>query len=177
MDEFGNDFTPFQPDDSGSFEEPFFETEVPQEDHEEVVLSEETLSFRERVANVWYAAREDFSRTGRGGKALLLGYVANIGYELFIGNEVIAPLLGGQTLDTAKGIGGIVASAAITSLPVYLQQRLGGFLSRGTAQQFPNVSEAAYKALNNDDEEDTTYRHFDDLPPVKVHLPKTIRIN
>ncbi len=74
---------------------------------------------------------------------------------------MVAPLIGGQTLDSAKGIGGVAASAAITAIPVYLQQRGGGYLSRKTAQRFPTVSKETYQDL--DDGDLNTFKSFHDL--------------
>lgn len=123
------------------------------------------LSIKDRVTRLWMSAKNDIATANRKGQLVIGGFVANIGYELFIGNEVTAPLLGGQTLDRASGVGAVAASALITSIPVYAQQRLGGVLSRRTAQQFPSVSEEAYKNLEDEDSE--KYKSFRDLPAYK----------
>ncbi len=124
--------------------------------------SESYMTLREKVACIWRSAREDYSRTDTKGKAIIGGFVTNIGYELFIGNEVVTPLLGGQTLDKASGVGGVAVSTLVTSIPVYLQQRVGGTLSRHTAQRFPSVSREAYGDLN--DGESGSFKSFHDLP-------------
>ena len=123
--------------------------------------SELPISLREKVSRIWQSTKEDYAKTDRKGKLIIGGFITNIGYELFIGNEVVAPLLGGQTLDSATGLGGVAASAAITAMPVYLQQRAGGYLSRSTAQRFPAVSAETYQDL--DDGATSTFKSFGDL--------------
>lgn len=124
------------------------------------------LTFREKIRNIWQSGKDDFHRTDNTGKVIIGGFVANIGYELFVGNEVMTPLLGGQSLEVSRGIGSVAASAVITGVPVYIQQRLGGTLSRRTAQQFPSVSREAYRGLN-EDSSSNTYSSFRELPVTK----------
>lgn len=124
------------------------------------------ITFREKVSDILSTARNEIRDTDAYGKAIIISAVLMGGYEWGLGNEAVIPLVAGQALDAADGIGGIALSAAIGGGFVFSQQLLSGFLARRTTEQFPSVGNKAF-AYANDEEEDLRYKPFRDLPVYK----------
>ncbi len=137
----------------------------------EAMQPPETLSFREKLRDIVSVAHEDLRSTNWRGKAIILGMIAMGAYEWGPGNETLAPIITGQSLDLADGLGGIAVTAIIGGGFVAGQQLLGGALARKNAQQFPSVAERAFSYMNDEEEEKTLkYKPFDDLSYFKQWL-------
>ena len=127
------------------------------------------VTFRERVSSILAVAREDFASTNTYGKAIIASTMLMGAYEWGPGNETVTPIVTGQGLDVANGVGGLALTAAIGGGFVLGQQLFSGFLARRTVEQFPNMGEKVFD-YSNEDNESIRFRPFAELPKGKQLL-------
>lgn len=140
------------------------------EDNNQLFSDSADLSFREKLLNSISIAREDLRSTDKQGKAIIVGMVAMGAYEWGPGNETVAPIIAGQALDLADGVGGVALTAAITGGLVAGQQLFSGLIARKAVQQFPRLSDTAFSYANTGEVQELKYRPFSKLPRFKRWL-------
>jgi len=133
----------------------------------EISVDEDSLTFWGKVKDIARAAREDFGNTDGWGKLKIVGYVGTLGYEIFLGNEVVAPMIGGRAMDASHGIGGIALTGLLTGGFVAAEQLGAGWFARKTTQEFPKVSDRAYENTKDDNEDESHLKPFAELPKLK----------
>lgn len=124
----------------------------------------ETLIEKLRIVHT--ATKEDYRQTNLRGKITLGSLALMTAYEWGPGNETLTPIIGGQAIDAAQGIGGALVTATITGGFTYAQQLTSSWLSRRSAEQFPTTSQKAFDIMNGSDveqDEEMRFKSFEDL--------------
>jgi hypothetical protein len=143
----------------------------------DIGLVESNPTLIEKMKDIGTDAKTNFGQTNLRGKFILASLGAMTAYEWGPGNEALTPYIGGQAIDAADGFKGIIVTAGITGGFTLAQQLTSSWLTRRTAQQFPDVATKAYNYMNSDADiaEEFKYKPFEDLPLAKkVLYPFTI---
>jgi hypothetical protein len=120
-----------------------------------------------RIKDIYRYAKEDIAKSRLLGKAAIIGLLGITAYEWGPGNETFTPLLTGQFLDKADGMGGIALTAMVAGGFTAIEQLASSYLARKTTTENPNLSQRIYAHISDNNHEDTKFKRFKDLPVAK----------
>jgi hypothetical protein len=149
------------------------DTQIPNEDGmdrlpDEIDTMPNTMTKWQRIKDIYQYAKKDFIQSRLLGKAAIVGLVGITAYEWGPGNETFTPLLTGQVLDRAGGLGGIALTAAISGGFVAAEQLASGYLARRTVTEHPRLSKRMFAHFSDSKEsEEIKHKTFTELPMSK----------
>lgn len=132
-------------------------------------IGQPSTSIAQNIRELSHLAKSEMRSSSRNNKLYLGSFIVMMAYEWGPGNDTLAPIITGRTLNLASGIGGIAITGAILAGFTYAQQMASSFLAIKSAEEYPKMAEKALHTINSEDSPNNNprYRPFGELPKHK----------
>lgn len=132
-------------------------------------IDQASTSFTQNIRELSRQAKTEMRSSSRKNKLFLGIFIAMMTYEWGPGNDTLAPIVAGRTLDLASGIGGIAITGVTLTGFTYAQQMASSYLAVKSSEEYPKTAKKALQTINSEDNPDNKprFKPFDELPKHK----------